>query len=125
MSIPRCPSRDGQRMTTPECQSRGTNGGLDQLGHGVKNVLYVFLKRGATMRLNGFNEPYCHTANEARELIEKHSAAVYVPNLDPGWCADPPTAENPDTLTGDLVCYAESPTAETGKANLIQLNLQR
>jgi hypothetical protein len=111
-------------MTTPECQSRGTNGGLDQVGHGVKNVLYVFLKRGATMRLNGFNEPYCHTADEARKLIEKHGAPVYVPNLDPGWGTDPATAEIADHVTGDLVCYIEAPTVETVKAILSELNLQ-
>lgn len=77
------------------------------------------------MRVNGFGDRYCHTADEARELIDAHDAPVYVA----GAICDPEgeigaTAEVADSHDGDLVCYIEAPTVEAVRAIIAELGIE-
>lgn len=73
------------------------------------------------MRVNKFGECYCHTAAEARVLIDDHGGSVYVPGVEREEDGYPATAEIADNETGDLVCYIEAPTEATVRAIIAEL----
>ena len=77
------------------------------------------------MRTNRFGEIYCHTADEAREIIEQHGDDVYVPG-DPTEPKDgeQATCEVADSECGDLICYIEAPTAAAVQAIIDELKLE-
>jgi hypothetical protein len=76
------------------------------------------------MRINGFGESYCHTANEARALIEAHGAAVYASGFYPREDNLPATAEVVDNESGEIVCLIEAATLDDVRAIILDLGLE-
>ena len=76
------------------------------------------------MRVNGFGESYCHTASEARALIEAHGAAVYASGFYPHEDNLPATAEVVDNENGEIVCLIEAPTLDDVRAIILDLGLE-
>jgi hypothetical protein len=76
------------------------------------------------MRVNGFGELYCHTANEARALIEAHGVAVYASGFYPREDNLPATAEVVDNENGEIVCLIEAPTLDDVRAIILDLGLE-
>lgn len=66
------------------------------------------------MRANKFGERYCHTADEARRIIDnlENGWDVYVAQFDDADGEFQATAEIAENVSGDIVCYIEAPTLE-------------
>jgi hypothetical protein len=77
------------------------------------------------MRHSKFGEAYCHTADEARKLIEEASDEAYLPSYPP----DPPEGEFAASIeiaesgSGDNICFIEGPTVEAVQKILDELGL--
>lgn len=78
------------------------------------------------MRKNGFGESYCHTADEAQQLINNAPDSPYLPSYPP----DPPEGEFGATIeiaeggNGSTICFIEAPTVEAVDAILRELGLR-
>ena len=77
------------------------------------------------MRYSKFGEAYCHTADEARRIIDECDDDVYLPSYPP----DAPEGDFGATIeiaeggSGESVCWIEAPTVEQVDAILRELNL--
>ena len=77
------------------------------------------------MRRSAFGDAYCHTADEARRLIEECSDEPYLPSYPP----DPPeegfgaTIEIAESGSGDSICWIEAPTVDAVDRILRELKL--
>lgn len=75
------------------------------------------------MRHSAFGEAYCHTAAEARRLIEQADDRAYLPSYPP----DPPEGdfgaciEVAESGSGDNICFIEAPTIEGVLAIIVNL----
>lgn len=80
------------------------------------------------MRQNRFGESYCHTADEARVIIDQHVDPVYVPDIFTTECQGgnrPATSvEVADSHDGELVCYIEGPDESSVRAIITELGLE-
>lgn len=78
------------------------------------------------MRTNHFGEKYCHTAEEARQVIEdsENGWEVYAAAFSEPQDDDKATCEIATNDDGDLVCYIEAPTLDKVREIVIELKLE-
>lgn len=77
------------------------------------------------MRRNGFGEAYCHTADEARQIIDEHENGweVYLGDVTPPDTEGKATAEILDNVSGEIVCYLEGDTIGAVRAIAQELKI--
>lgn len=79
------------------------------------------------MRRNKFGEPYCHTADEVRSVLDNHENGweVFTAGvMDPDSSLIAFTAEICENGGGDAVCYIEADTAEGVEEILSELKIE-
>lgn len=65
------------------------------------------------MRYSKFGDAYCHTADEAKAVIEEKSdGAVHVSEIDPPEDNFKAAAEVRENESGETVCFIEADTVE-------------
>ncbi len=78
------------------------------------------------MRTNKFGDQYCHTADEARKVIDESENGweVYIPHIEPPADGEKASAEVSENGSGDLVCFIEADTVDAVKAIAAELKIE-